>query len=310
MKNTVLPFASSVPRIATLAAILLASHAVGCVAGPGDESAVDLEDEDLGEAQSALLGWDTTSYWSATNLNGVSIPSGYPNCALAGLQGNFNSGQSPTLGSQSLFSEAGIQSGKLHAHGGAHTDELNQRDWDGNPVGSMATCWNTASTVFAAARLWGGSSTGYGPQRIAALGTDRQCYLTHMEAGDNNFSSSTHYVQVKRYPTADGTHPSPGWYIEGNLNLNGSNVGWPTVRAICYDFTGLSELGTYTLTSTVGQYATLETSAGYQAGCGLTKVQGPFTNNSQSTGVWIAPEGAHWKMHAYGGQAVTAVCAQ
>lgn len=60
MEKSILMFTSSAGRIAAMASL----------------------------AQSALLGWNTTSYWSATNLTGASLLSGYPNCVLSRRHGS------------------------------------------------------------------------------------------------------------------------------------------------------------------------------------------------------------------------------
>ncbi len=304
MNKGMLTFISSAARLAGTASLaLLASYAVGCVDQPGDER--------LGEGQSDLVFWNTAYFHSTTDLGGAALIAGYPNCALSGIQGNFSKGESPQWDVESLFSEAGVHNSVLEAHGGAYTNNNNDRVWANNSVGAKADCWDNSSATFVAGASWGGISANYSPAKIAPLGGgNRQCFLSHLQAADNTYNSASTYVQVKKYTTTNSTHPTTGWYIEGNLNLASGASGWPVTGALCFDFPTAQEFGTYNISSSPGQFATQATYANYTAGCALTRIQGPFTNNSLSTGVWVEPDPSTgmWTLHAYGGQAGTAVC--
>lgn len=298
-------FTPSTVRIAGAAS--LAFLAV-CAAGCTPES--DGESESVGEAESPLITWNASSFSSTSNLSGLAMPSGDWKCVLSGVLGNFNLGQSSQWDVKSLFSEAGPSGLTLDAHGGAYTNANNERVWAGNPVGAKATCFDGASATSAGSALWGGISSNYSPKKIAGLGSNRQCFLQHLEAGDGTYNSANSYVRVKKYTTTDSQHTSQGWYVEGSLNLFPGTVGYPAVRAVCYDFPGASEFGTYSISSAPGLPNTQATYANYLAGCGLTMIQGPFTSSSVNNGVTVEMDSGTglWTLHAYGGQAGTAVC--
>lgn len=308
MKKSILTFASFAVRIAGAASLaILASYTVGCMA--------EAEPEDVGEAaQKTSTVWNQIYLYSSTNLSGSPLPSGTPNCFLAGLRGSFNMGQSPQWDVKSLFSEAGIDGSTLNFHGGAYTDINNQRVWANNSVGAMATCLDNQVTVSGGAQ-WGGIGGSYDPQFIAAAHfsngyENRQCFIKRLEAADNSFGDSSDFVRVKKYTTTDSLHTTPGWYIEGHLGGSIGYDGPPSATAVCYDFPTPNEIFPFSITSSSGNYATVTTSGTLGSACGLTTVGGPFTNNSQSTGVWTGYDSSsgHWLLHAYGGQFGTAVC--
>jgi hypothetical protein len=301
MKKSTLKFISFVVKTSLA---LVAVSAGGCAVAPAPEQ------EPVGEAQSAVIQWTQPAETHSTrNTTGIALPANAPSCVLAGLEANFDKGQSNQWDVQSLFSEAGIINNHLVAHGGAYTDQNNQRVWADNTVGARATCFGPLDTQSGWA-LWGGISGNYSPTKIVNGAPNRQCFLESLEAADNTFNSTSDFVQVKFYAAPDATHSSAGWYIEGNLNLNIGASGPPSATAVCYDFPDSQEFGGYVITSTAGHFATQNTFANILAGCGLTRVAGPFTSNSTSTGVYVDFESTAgvWVLHAYGGQSGTAVC--
>lgn len=291
-----------VARIAGATSLaLLGSSAVGCGAEPATDP--------VGEARSALVGWNLSSVHSTRNLVGTTLPSGYPNCVLAGVQGNFNKGQSPQWDPMSEFSEAGIlPDGLLHAHGGAYTDQNdpNARVWVDNDIGAVTTCFDSQVTSVGSA--WWGSNFNYAPLFIAAPGTSRQCFLQYLEASDNSFGTSSDFVEVKLHTTTDAQHPTAGWYIEGHPGGSTGYSGWPEALGVCYDLPSHTTFST-TVTAGTNQFATSGSLGNYTYACGLTKIAGPLVHTYLDTGVYLDIDSSGlWRLHAYDGQSGTAAC--
>lgn len=287
----------SIPRRLSdaTALVLLATHAFGCVAEPG---------EVVGEAQQALINWNQSSHSSTQDLTGFSLPSTWQECILSGVQGKLNAGQSQGF-ALDLMSEVNATFPKLMAHGGGYDSNDPQpgcpsppcRDFADNLVGAKATCFDNQVT----GEIEGTWIEDGLPVKVADLATGRQCWLRRISTGDGTFNSSSEFVEVKKVTTAIGNYTSPGWWIDGNLTTFGSSKA--SARAVCYTMPTGYEAGTYEADG-----ETTTTFANYLSACGLTRVQGAFTTSSTSSGTFLEIDSGTWKLHATSGKSAKAVC--
>jgi hypothetical protein len=282
---------------------LLAS---ACVLDEGDDSDV------LGTTEQEIDGWISGGFSSTTSLGGWDTGKHKSNatCVLSQLAGDLSKGDFWDFATD-VPSGAGIRemaSGnwQVFAHGGANTDQNGDRDWIGNVATGSAVCVNHPKVALSN-NIWVSSD---GPRRLGAALTNRRCFLQSVHAGSALFQQTDDFVRVKKYTTTDATHPTTGWYLEGNLGTNSHTGAKASATAVCIDFpagsmdhdwdSGLAVPGTTTLTSGSGIKM-----------CGLTTVMGPFNVNTWNHGVVINPPilpDGQWTMTVSSGKRARAMC--
>jgi hypothetical protein len=297
--------------------MLIGTLALGCAYDTTD--APETEGEVLGVTSQALSGW-----WFGAlgqTQQGPSLDTGMPvdtsTCFLSGVAGHLGQGGLwQPLDVRSSTGIGGVSGGTwgLWAHGGAHQDQTNTRDWFGNPVLGHVTCVGYPRYVPPAPLA--GSWSGGAPKKIADFPisfphapTNRRCYLSEITGGDGLFHHSTDYVRVVKVTVTDSQHPTTGWYIEGSVQNNPDFGGTARARATCVNYPALTEEwtdivgpGTYTLT----QGTAIK-------GCGLTRIQGAFNVNDFNNGVRInapATINGQWTVTVSPGKGATTHCAQ
>lgn len=295
-------------------ALLLGALSLGCVAEPGvgdEESEID---DEIGEAQGALGGWTHWAFGSTTNLSGVTISSNMA-CVLAGMAGNLDRGNvfggvasEPSVAGPSPVSDT------LHAHGGAYTNQTNGPVFINNPVAARATCFFATTS---GAATWQSSSGTAAPKWITGLGgSNRQCFLGMVTGVDGSWSTSSRFARVVKVTATDATHPSTGWYIEGNLTDETFNGSHATIGGRCVDFPTGTAFTSGPVYSTEGGSTTVPIGLGMGSGikaCGLTGVTGAFNVNSFTDGAMItAPStlDGSWTITVTNGKQATWACAK
>jgi hypothetical protein len=272
----------------------------------------------VGHAVSGVTVW---SWGTTRDLNGVDIGStSNRTCFLSGVAGNLNAGATlgfgcGLLGEESVarVSEKWPSNGHywLVAHGGACTNQQDQRVWDDNPVNAQATCvFDPPSNV----------TEGYWqqgpPVRITGLNAPgdkvRRCFLSGLWGIAGAWNSSSRYARVKKVTTPDETHPTTGWYVEANLPTGGDG-SHPRVEARCMDFPEGSTVtvGTTPLSSETDTQA-ITSGTGVRA-CALMGIKGAFNVNSWTNGVAMntpAQPTGNWSLTVTGGKTATWACVE
>jgi hypothetical protein len=257
------------------------------------------EADDVGMTEQEVSGWGAAYWGTTTDLDGIDLgwSTTTSSCVLAMVRGDLGEGGYYQI--KDVRSAAGVSGNYdtnrwfLYAHGGAYTDQTNSRVWANNKVNAGAVCVPYPA-VDIAQFLW---NSGDVPLRLAGVGTaaNRRCFLQAIYGGGQIFTHANDYVRVRKYTTTDASHPSTGWYLEGNLKRN-QYTGQPaTVAATCIDFPSIDAewyggFGDATYTLTEGPRAKM---------CGLTTVSGAFNVNSWDDGVKITSPstfGGNWKM--------------
>ncbi|WP_282425622.1 hypothetical protein [Polyangium sp. 15x6] len=246
-------------------------------------------EEIVDEAEEALTGFSSFTAQSTTNWTGTSIsPAAGEVCFLSGVAGNLNQGDW-FGGPNSMKATARVTTSTLFAHGGAVTDQNNNRVPYNNLVKANAACLPSTAV---GSSIWSSNTSGTSaPVWITALGTSlRQCFLSGVTGVDGSWNSATRFARVVKVTTTDATHSTTGWYIEGNLidDYSGSHA---TISATCVDF----PTGTVFASGMV--YATEDGSTSVPIGgalgnpvvkgCALTEINGAFNVNDVSQGILI-----------------------
>jgi hypothetical protein len=201
----------------------------------------------------------------------------------------------------------------LVAHGGACSNQVNQKVWDNNPVKAQATCFWTADGVISSEWKTGNNNL---PVKLTALNAPnnkvRHCFLSGLWGVGGAWNSGSDFARVRRVTATDNTHPTTGWYIEANLPqpADGSH---PRVDARCVDFpsnTNITSNTTQVLPA--ANTFTLTTGAGIKA-CALMGIKGAFDVNSFSDGVVMnfpAKIDGNWTLTVTAGKSATWACAK
>ncbi|HEY5937139.1 MAG TPA: hypothetical protein VIU61_20955 [Kofleriaceae bacterium] len=278
--------------------------ASGCVTDEGEL------DEDLGTTEQEVTGWLSGSFTSETSLTGWNTNKDVATstCVLSQVAGD--------LGEGGQFSVADIRSAawirpnssnkwEVLGHGGAYTNQTNDRVWANNVVTAGAVCVNYPK-VSVSNSIW---NTGDGPRKLANAASKRFCFLQGIAGGGQIFTHTDDYVRVKNWTTTDATHPTTGWYVEGNLGF--SPIGQKaSATAACIDFptvtnewtSGLESAGTHTLTSGSGIKM-----------CGLVSVMGPYNVDTWNNGVMINPPlsaNGQWTLTVSSGKRARVQCVE
>jgi hypothetical protein len=282
----------------------------GCATDDLDTETPD--DVELGTTQQELGGWLAATWGTTTDMVGLDtgMNSSTTTCVLSAVRGDLGEGgywQASTDVASAAHVVAKDGTWRLLAHGGAYTDQVNHRVWANNKVLGGAVCVDGAP---GATKFWK-SADGYvaAPEKIASLATNRRCFLNGVYGGGQIFTHASDYVRVRKIETVDATHPTTGWYVEGNLKSN-PYTGQPAfAQGRCIDFADIDgEWGgafggaTYTLT----------TGSGVKM-CGLQGVYGAFNVDSWTDGVMInAPSSlsGNWTMTVSSGKFGEALCIQ
>jgi hypothetical protein len=280
--------------------------------------ALDDTDADLETTSQALVsGWAVGAWGTTTDLVGFDTGWSTSNstCVLTRVTGNLTEGgywQTST----DVLSTADVGY-KLNSngnywiigHGGAYTNQVNQRVWENNPVMAGAVC---VPYTGPAEVTWKSQDPQYGvaaPKKVAGLLSTRRCFLTSIRSGMGAFGKSTDFARVVKVTSIDSKHPTTGWYIESNLESNSVNGQPAFVSAACIDFPSIwAEWGawfggaTNTITPNGDSLPKM---------CGLTGLHGAWNVNSWTNGATInAPstQGGLWSMTVSAGKSAEAIC--
>jgi len=277
-------------------------------------------DLDTGSVTEELVSsWAWGSWGTTTDLTGFDTGWSTLNstCVLGQVTGNLTEGGYWDIRDELSEASVGYRYGSnnddhwIEGHGGSYTDQSNNRSWANNPVMAGAVCVPYSSSGSA---TWESQRPQFGlapPVRIAGLSSNRRCFLTGIRSGGGQFGNSTDYVRVVKIKSADidSTHPTTGWYVEGNLVAN-QITGIPAfVDAACIDFPSIwAEWGawfggaTFTITADGDSLPKM---------CGLTGLHGAWNVNSWTNGATIKPpstQGGLWKMTVSSGKSAEATC--
>lgn len=268
----------------------------------GSACAMDgIDDDATGTTEQDISGWVPGSWGTTTDL--VGFDTGWATsstvCVMTGVDGNLGEG-----GYWDVMDEPSVAAiewtatnWRVIAHGGAYTNQVNQRVWANNPVNVSTVCIPYPATASAS---WRSQQPQYGiapPVKISSLAPNRRCFLQAIYGGGMIFTHSGDFVRVVKQTSTDTTHPTTGWYIEGNLQSN-QYTGQPaSARGVCTDFPTVaaewwSAFGGATYTTTVG-------GDNQPKMCGLTGVYGAYNVNSWTNGAnlnWPSWQGGNWSM--------------
>ena len=148
--------------------------------------------------------------------------------------------------------------------------------------------------------------------KISGLVTNRECFLTGITGGEHLWNDSEKFGRVRKITTPDATHPTSGWYVEGNERSD-VDGGHAYVTASCVDFPSLALLWDTPKEAPAGGAAVtvpITTGGGVKA-CGLRTIRGAFNKNSWTDGVRITPPSSAtgtWNMTVSAGKFGRAVC--
>lgn len=291
----------------------LAMTLTACAIDDGDGADGDLA---TGSIEQDISGWAIGAWGTTNDLVGFDTGWSTSNstCVLTQVTGNLTEGGYWEV--KDVESEAGVRYGDnghywIRGHGGAYTNQVNQRDWAGNPVMAGAVCVPYTGT---GGGMWKSQDPQYGlrpPLRIADLATNRRCFLTSIISGGAEFGASSDYVRVVKVTSGhtDSLHPTTGWYLESSLQSNAYTGAPVFAYADCIDFPAiLAEWGaafggaTYTITPGGDSAPKM---------CGLTGIYGAFNVNSWTNGATINAPGAQgglWSMTVSAGKYAEANC--
>jgi hypothetical protein len=274
----------------------------------------------------ALVGNGYTAFSWGTTTDDIGIDIGSQTnrtCFLSGVSGNLNDGdqQGFSCGAKGEESMARVDDKYpatghywLMAHGGACENNVNQKVWDNNPVNAEATCFWTAAGE--TETEWIGGLNNDLPVALAELSTGnsnvRQCFLNGLWGVGGAWNSGSNFARVRKVTTTDNTHPTKGWYIEGNLPKAGDG-SHPRIEGRCVDFPSNTTLtpGSAPVIEVTKTY-TLTAGPGIKA-CALTGIQGAFNVNSWTDGVLMnfpAKIDGNWTLTVSAGKSATWACAK
>ena len=274
--------------------------------------------ENLGQTTQAVSGWMPFGWGTTNDLYGLDteVVNTNWNCVLSGVAGDLSKGRG--WGAISVNSAAKIErSGTFSAntfhilaHGGAYENQNGQRVWANNPVFASTTCIPYPQTDSASWRSTADSVAP--PVKISGLVTNRECFLTGITGGEHLWNDSEKFGRVRKITTPDATHPTSGWYVEGNERSD-VDGGHAYVTASCVDFPSLALLWDTPKEAPAGGAAVtvpITTGGGVKA-CGLRTIRGAFNKNSWTDGVRITPPSSAtgtWNMTVSAGKFGRAVC--
>ena len=299
--------------ISTLTTSILTSLAlVGCAEPPAD----------LDEESAALVGdgYATYEHSSTSDPQGRDLSAEVHHaCVLAGVAGNLANGAfANTYGGVKQRPAMAVVGDRypttghpwLIAHGGSHQNQYGNEAWTGKRVRAQASCFY-ANGYSAAETL-----VTQGVVKLADLSVSRmvvrQCFLIGLEGVDASWNQPTFFARVVKRTTTDATHPTTGWYLEGDMNDGDSIVGHPHAHAACIDFPGGTTVTTGTVYSNPDMSTTwpIAGSTGLKA-CGLTGVTGAFDVDSDTDGALMTlpttPEGM-WLLTTRNGKSASWAC--
>ena len=292
----------------TMIVVGLIVSASGCAIDEGDEMAPE-----VGVTEHELNGWLSASWGTTSDLVGLDtgLSATTTTCVLSMVRGDL--GEGGYWQSTDVVSGADVspKNGNwfLYGHGGAYTNQVNQRVWANNKVNAGASC-ALYPKLPVSQPTWR-SANGYVtlPQKLAPLATNRRCFLGAIYGGGQIFTHASDYVRVRPYTTTDATHPTTGWYVEGSLKSNPYSGQPASASGTCIDFPAIEgEWGgsfgdaTYTLTTGTGTKM-----------CGLQGVYGAFNVDSWDNGVKITAPSTltgNWTMTVSPGKWGEATCIQ
>jgi len=294
---------------------LLGALSLGCVAVPDED---ELAEESVAEASAALSGWGFWAWGTTTDEDGIDISSASPQtCVLAGVAGNLNRGGEWANDVESMAwvgAKYPLTGTFLYAHGGAYTDQNNQRVWDNNPVNAQATCFPSNVRYNASWTSDDGSVSP--PVKITDLDPNnrRQCFLSGLWGISGAWSSSSRFARVVKKTSTDATHPTTGWYVEANLPSDPYDGSHARVFATCVDFpqgTGFTS-SSLSAAASATNTATITSGTGIK-GCALTGITGALNQNDWNDGaVMTAPStaGGNWSLSVKNNKTVAWACAE
>ncbi|MDC0746440.1 hypothetical protein [Polyangium mundeleinium] len=201
----------------------------------------------------------------------------------------------------------------LYAHGGAYTDQHNQRVWDNNPVNAKATCFPSNVRDDA---TWKSDSGVAAPVKITDLDPNnlRQCYLSGIWGITGAWSSSSNFARVVKKTSTDATHPTTGWYVEANLPTDPYDGSHARVFGTCVDFPQgtVCTSGSVSAAASATNTVTITSGTGIK-GCALTGITGALNQNDWNDGALIAaPSTASgdWSLSVKNNKTATWACAK
>ncbi len=271
---------------------------------------------DDGVAEAFVAGWSAAAWGTTADFTGLDTGWSSPSstCVLTGVLGNLTRGDFFQVGD--VQAEAAATVGPnghwfVEGHGGAYTNDVNRSVAYGNPVMAGVVCVPYKATAFGS---WRSQDPMFGtapPKRFADLAPTRRCFLSKIFSGAGIFGQWADSAQVVRIDVGhtDGSHPTPGWYVQGTLQSN-TYTGEPaTVDATCIDFPSIDgEWG-----GAFGGATNPMTTGGGVKMCGLTGIFGAFNQNSYSDGVRLnAPstQTGNWSMTVSANKFATANCVE
>jgi len=235
----------------------------------------------------SLVGITVWSWGTTSDEDGVATTMvGYDtSCILCGVSGDLSKGQEIDkggCGDKALRSEASTLSDwetntwRVRGHGGRCGSV-----WNNNPVNAQATCFKYSASIEG---TWTPDKPSVSFIKYFPIQAGRQCFLSGIYGVDGSWINANTYARIRKVTTVDPTHPTPGWYIESNLQ-NAPSGSRPMIKFSCIDFPAnhFFTSGTTQIKSTT-QTINLTTGTGVKA-CGLTGIQGAFNVNSWTDGV-------------------------
>ena len=257
-------------------------------------------DAETGSTEQLITGWATGSWGTTTDLVGADTgwSTSTSTCVLTKVQGNLGEGGYWEI--EDVQSVAAVQGGAnghyfMMAHGGAYTNQVNQRSWANNPVNVGVVCVPYKTSASGA---WKTFAPRFGiapPVKMAGLAANRRCFLTGIVGGGQNFTHWADSMVVKQVTTPDSTHPTTGWYVEGTVASNPYTEQPSYADAACIDFPSIA--GEWT--GAFGGATNTLTNGGGTKMCGLTGIFGAYNVNSWTDGAAIsspASQSGNWTM--------------
>ena len=280
------------------------------VSGCALDDVEDGDELDVGTTEQEVSGWLEGGYTSTTSLSGWDTGKSTSSwtCVLSQVAGDLGEGgqfQAADVKSTAAIRANAAGRWEVYAHGGAYADQTNSRVWANNVVTASTVCVPYPKVSIPQSIY----ISSHAPQRLASAPANRYCFLQGIAGGGQVFTHSDDFVRVKKYTTTDASHPTTGWYVEGNLTTQATNGITASATAVCIDFP----------TGTVAYGNTLEvpgthavTSGSGIKMCGLQSVVGAFNVNTWNHGVVIDPPlglpDGQWTITVSSGKRGRALC--
>jgi hypothetical protein len=147
----------------------------------------------------------------------------------------------------------------------ASTSEPNKQPVDGEVASTAQDLFFSTTAV-----LW---SQGNPPQLINTDITNVACFLQSMSG---KFKGMGEAVRVSRVEFADSSHPTPGWYVEGNSQQSGVHA-----RARCITVPWVNWSWEFAWGPGLGSGPNGDVDLGIQKACFLTRIEGDFEGEGE-----------------------------